>query len=635
MRSQPGRLDASGETILGLPTEKYEPKKRSLGSTIAVIVSCTMALVINLFNTTSTSIALPTIGRDLNIVQAKLQWLVSAYSLSSGCLLVLLGRLADLYGRKWVFMLGSASLAAFTLGCGFAPNELALDVLRGFQGVGAAATIPASLGILAHTFPVGSGKVRSIAFATFAAGAPVGAFMGNCLGAVLDQLAKTSWRSNFFLSCGLTVFYMIIGWFSIDKDEPAPPGMDRRVDWIGGFLITAGLVLIIYVLSDGETAPDRWATSYIIACLVIGCLLVGLFLVWQWYLEKVQNTPNMPYSVWTPPPLMKLSLWSRGKGRFSVIMVIALLTWCTFLGWNFWATLYYQNYAKLTPISTMLRFIPMFVTGVICDIIIILTIHRVSVIWILGAGTLITGCAPIFFAVINPRSPYWAFGFPSAICSVFGADFVFAAGTLFVSKIVEDDEQSLSGALFQTMTQIGTAIGVIVTTIVFNRVIVQDSAKLGATVTPNTNFDEVPQRAQLYAYQAAQWAAFAFCMIATIFVIIWFRGVGIIGEKSKGEEKSVPEEKAKPLDVYQDSMPPSMPPTPTTAYMPDQNLESATEFSERQHSKSSGSLASLTAVLPWPRLSPTFHVDLEKAYTTPMSSASSVQLQSASPNHYD
>ena len=132
--------------------------------------------------------------------------------------------------------------------------------------------------------------------------------------------------------------------------------MDRRVDWLGGILVTAGLVLIIFVLSDGEIAPKKWATSCelsivvwsncllsdntldIIAFLILGCVFIGLFILWQRYLERIQDSPNAQYSKWTPPPLMKMSLFARGNGRFSVIMVIALLTWCTFLSWNVFAT---------------------------------------------------------------------------------------------------------------------------------------------------------------------------------------------------------------------------------------------------------------------------------------------------------
>lgn len=165
----------------------HGPPQRSTTRSVLLIITCTFAMLVNSSNNTSVAIALPTIGAALNIQEAQLQWLVSAYSLSSGCLLILFGRLADLHGRKRTFLAGSIWLAAWTLGCGFAQTEIELDVLRGLQGVGVAASIPASLGILAHAFPPGT--LRSIAFATFAAGAPLGAFTGMALGAVMTQLS--------------------------------------------------------------------------------------------------------------------------------------------------------------------------------------------------------------------------------------------------------------------------------------------------------------------------------------------------------------------------------------------------------------------------------------------------------------
>jgi hypothetical protein len=76
----------------------------------------------------------------------------------------------------------------------------------------------------------------------------------------------------------------------------------------------------------------------IIACLILGCVFIGLFILWQRYLERIQDSPNARYSKWAPPPLMKLSLFARGNGRFSVVIVIALLTWCTFFSWNVFST---------------------------------------------------------------------------------------------------------------------------------------------------------------------------------------------------------------------------------------------------------------------------------------------------------
>ncbi len=188
---------------------------------------------------TSASIGLPSIGRDFDVEEDKLQWVLSSYSLSSvgpplllfavrmlilnhcdrwqGCLLIFFGRLADLHGRKKAFLLGVFWLCAFSLGCGFANSVIALDILRAFQGLGAAAFVPASASAfmsLSQTFDLNIGlhfrlassltlfpvsRARSVAFATFSAGAPIGGAVGLLLGGVLTQWAPYAFLD--FLRC--------------------------------------------------------------------------------------------------------------------------------------------------------------------------------------------------------------------------------------------------------------------------------------------------------------------------------------------------------------------------------------------------------------------------------------------------
>lgn len=509
---------------------------RSLPRTVTLIASCTGAMIVNTATNTSTAIALPSVGQDLRISPDQLQWLVSGFALSSGCLLLFFGRLADLYGRKKAFMLGSFIQGVFSLGCGFAKDEITINVLRGIQGCGAAATIPACLGILAHAFP--PSKTRSVAFATFAAGAPLGAAVGNTLGAVLTQLSDPRWRSVFFLSAGLNVLCMIGGAFSVDPDQPSME-VDKRVDYIGSFLITAGLTFIIFVLSDGSIAPQGWTTPYIIALLVLGVLLTITFLFWQHYLEKRHDSEHLPASRRFAPPIMRLSLWTRANGRFAVMQLIAFLNWCSFMSWNFWVQLYYQDYLRLSPVQTMLRLLPMFVTGLACNIIVALVVGRVNVIYLMLLGTSLTASANIFFSVADPSRSYWAYGFPSSILSVFGADFVFSAGTLFIAKVALPHEQSVAGALFQTMTQLGTSFGLAITTLLFNRVREMESAKLGVTV--GDGFDsEGPPHAQLLAYRAAEWGGFGFGVVATL-LCFFLRGVGIVGKGDNEVEDTQPD----------------------------------------------------------------------------------------------
>ncbi|PCH44103.1 efflux transporter [Wolfiporia cocos MD-104 SS10] len=549
----------------------YRPMSKM--RTFALIATCTTAMILNASNSTSVSIALPTIGRDLNIPQYRLQWLISAYSLSSGCLLLFFGRLADLYGRKKAFLLGTFLLGIFGLGCGFANNEIAIDVLRGFHGLGAAASIPAALGILAHSIP--PSRTRSVAFSTFGAGAPVGAAIGSAIGGVLTEVTKPKWRSMFFFQAGLSALVFLGGLLSFDADLPSTE-KDRHVDWLGAFLVTASLVLLIFILSDGSIAPNGWKTGYIIGLLVAGVILLLAYVAWERFLEMCQDAllepePSTPsgsttekcdperalpqpvpptwnpvrkvetrlqeYAVrhagkwWTSPPLMKVSLWGRAQGKLGVALVLALLTYCTFTSFIFWIQLYYQDYIGLDPVLTMVRMLPMFVTGVICTGIVALVVGHVPLVFLVGFGLSLTATANLLFALIDTTAPYWAFGFPAAVISVFGVDFVFASGTLFVAKVCLPHEQSVGGAIFQTMTQFGTALGLAITTIVYDSQLTKVSLEHGVVV--NINGTNAPASAQLAGYRGALWTGFAIGALGAVLAIVFLRGAGIIGHTKR------------------------------------------------------------------------------------------------------
>ncbi|KAG2047019.1 MFS general substrate transporter [Suillus hirtellus] len=511
------------QDFIGLEKAKQHDVQRSLWRSVFIIATCTAAMVVNVTNTSSASISLPTIEKDLNIKEEELQWLISAYSLSSGCFLLFFGRLADIYGRKKAFMIGTLSQVAFSLGCGFAQSGTTLVILRAFQGMGAAATIPSALGILAHAFP--PSRMRSIAFATFAAGAPVGGAFGMIIGGVLTQITSTHWRSPFYLVAAMSALTGISGMISFDADVTSA----EAVDWIGVTLVTVGLVLILFVLGQGEVAPQGWKTPYIITLLIVGIIMVLLFLLWERHLEQSLDDPSRAPSAWRPPPLMSLSLWTRAKGRMAVILVIAFLNWSGFMSWTFWVQLYYQNYLLLTPIETMLRFLPLFVVGCLCNVLVAMFVGKLPLIIFAVSGTLLTASAAILFALIDPTVTYWAFGFPSAVLVVFGADFVYSSGTIFIAKIALPHERSVAGAMFQTMAQLGIAVGLAVSTLVFNIVVKNESADVGVTL--NSAGTNAPRSAQLKGYRSAQWTCASFALMAALLAALCLHGVGIVGDK--------------------------------------------------------------------------------------------------------
>ncbi|KAJ7627026.1 putative efflux transporter [Roridomyces roridus] len=487
---------------------------RPAWQSVLLVLTCTLAMILSTASSVGLTIFYPVIGSDLAVREELLQWLASAFSLSSGCFLLLFGRLADLYGRKKLYVGGTLYLGILHLGCGFARNATTLFVLRGLQGLGAAAFIPACIGILAHAFP--PSRARSVAFATFSAGAPLGGAVGTQIGAVLTQYTKSSWRSSFYLLAGISLLCAIGGLLLIDADLPSTEP-NRRVDWIGAFLVTVGLVFVVFALSEGSLASKGWKTGYIIALLIVGVLFITLFIGWQHHLEKRQSEPDNR----RPPPLMKLSMWRRAKGKFAVVQVIAFLQWSSFLTWSFWSQLYYENYVKLSPVHTAVRLLPMTVAGLACNVFVMFVVSRMPLVVLISSGTLLASLAGLLFAIIQPSAPYWAYGFPSAILSVCGADFVFASGTLFIAKVSLPHEQSLAGGLFQTLTRVGTAFGLAISTIAFDAIASKSESEAGAP---------------LEAYKAAQWTAFGFAMFCTLLAVVFLRGVGPVGTDERRKD---------------------------------------------------------------------------------------------------
>jgi MFS family permease len=134
---------------------------------------------------TSVSAAMPVMARGLNMLSDIIPWIISAFALSCGCLLLLFGRLADLYGRKLVWKIGAVWTIAMTIACAISRTSIQLIVFRALAGAGPAAMVPAALGILANSFP--PSRARSTAFATFSGGGPVGAAFGIVLGGVICE----------------------------------------------------------------------------------------------------------------------------------------------------------------------------------------------------------------------------------------------------------------------------------------------------------------------------------------------------------------------------------------------------------------------------------------------------------------
>ncbi|OCL14597.1 drug resistance protein [Glonium stellatum] len=504
--------DNEAELELGAPQRPALSKTRL----IALVITVTGAAFLNTLGVQAAVIVLPTIGKDLGIPDSRQQWIVSAYSLTFGCFLLLWGRLADVYGKRFIFIWGSAWVTATTIVIPFVNNEIGFDVLRGLQGLGAAANVPTAIGILGVTFA--PGKAKNYAFSCYGAGAPMGSIFGNLLGGVIGEYA--TWKWIFWILAILAASVTIAGYFII----PVPPiqtisttGVKAAVDWIGGTLITLGLLALMFALTEGNVVG--WSTSWVPVLIVISVVLIVLFVLWQWYLEKKT----------TRRPLMKVSIWNNMK--FSAAMITMTLFFASFNNYLIFVTYFFQDYLGLSVIQTTLRFIPTGVCGVMVAFVTANILSRIRGNYILMFGTLCVGISALLFAVpIPPNTTYWAYGFPAMCLAVFGADTLYPSLTLFTAHSLPQEDQALGGALINAVGQVGRAIGLAIGTAVETAVIAH---KKGTTVSNVGNGEAIrPGDASLLSgLRAAEWLNFGFAITAFAVVLFAFRGAGKLGGK--------------------------------------------------------------------------------------------------------
>jgi MFS family permease len=280
----------------------------------------------------STVIILPSISQSLGIPGERQQWVISAYYLTFGCFLLLWGRLADLFGRRLVFLVGSAWLTVATIVVPFAPHEIVLDLFRGFQGLGAAANVPTAIGILGAKYR--PGKTKNYAFAIYSAGSSCGSVLGNIFSGVIAQYV--SWKWIFWISAVFCGIITLAGYFLIPYDEKVEDAATfaasssplanilLNVDWLGGTLVSSGLLLLLFTLTEGNVVG--WSTFWVPLLLVLSVALLVLFALWIRHLETRTKRA----------PLMRISIFHNA--RFNAAQVIMASFFAAFNNYLVYAT---------------------------------------------------------------------------------------------------------------------------------------------------------------------------------------------------------------------------------------------------------------------------------------------------------
>src|SRR3954449_7055900 len=251
---------------------------------IALFVVCLGQLMI-ILDTTIVNVALPSIQSDLHFSQSSLTWVVDGYLITFGSLLLLAGRLGDLFGRKRIFLMGVVAFTAASLLCGIAPSGTALVAARFLQGAAAALTSAVIIAIIAVEFPQPAERAKAMSLYTFVIAG--GASLGLLLGGVLTE--AISWHWIFFVNLPIGAVTYFLGRALIAENE----GLARegRIDWLGSVLITGSSIALIYALIK---IPEwGWTGERTLAVVGAAAVLLGAFVA----LESRIANPIMPLRV--------------------------------------------------------------------------------------------------------------------------------------------------------------------------------------------------------------------------------------------------------------------------------------------------------------------------------------------------
>src|SRR6184192_3813621 len=399
---------------------------------LAVIVAAQFMVILDV---AIVNVALPSIKTDLHFTQESLQWVVTAYAILFGGVLLLGGRMADLLGRRRLFMAGLALFTVSSLLDGLAWSEGSLIGFRALQGLGAALLSPAALSILTTTFR--EGRERNLALGIWGAASGSGGAAGVLLGGALTSALSWSWI--FFINVPVGV--LVIGltpWLL--RESRAELG-HRHFDFAGAASITGGLMLLVYAMT--RATQHGWTTAETIGLLAASVALIAAFFV----IELRSKAPLLPLRIFRLRTLSasNLSGLLMGGAIFSQFFLL---------------TLYMQQVLHYSALKTGVAYIGLTLTIIAFSAVAQSLVTRIGVRRVLPAGLVLSTVALVLFARLPVHGSYFSDLFPAFIISGLGLALAFVPMSIGALTGVRQADAGVASGLINTNQQIGGAIGV-------------------------------------------------------------------------------------------------------------------------------------------------------------------------------
>ena len=406
-----------------------ENRRKGLALTAIVAAQFMVVLDIAIVN-----VALPAIKGNLHFAQDNLQWVISAYAILFGGALLLGGRLADIFGRRRLFMAGLALFSGSSLLCGISWSEGSLIGFRALQGLGGALLAPAALSILMTTFAEGAERNRALGIWGAASGS--GGAAGVLLGGFLTSYLGWSWV--FFINVPVGIAVIAAAPFVLGESRGQQD--HRHFDVLGAGTVTSGVMLLVYAMT--RAAEDGWASTATVSLLAASAALIAAFIG----IELRSPAPLLPMRIFRQRSLSAAN---------ATAVVIGAIAFSQF----FLLTLYMQQVLGYSAIETGVGFVAVTFTIIVFSNVAQTLVTRFGVRSILATGLLLDAASLAWFTQLPVHGHYFWDMFPAFVISGIGLALSFVPVTIAGLTGVHRADAGIASGLINTSRQVGGAVG--------------------------------------------------------------------------------------------------------------------------------------------------------------------------------
>ena len=437
------------------------------------------------------NVALPSIETDLNVTETTVQWVLIAYAITFGGFLLLGGRMADLLGRKRIFIVGLLLFTIASLVCGLAGNISVLIGARAVQGIGAAIISPAALSIVTTTFE--EGAERNKALGIWGALGGSGAAAGVLFGGLLTEYLGWQWIFYVNVPVGALVLALTLPFVPESRADLRHRGFDA----IGAVTVTGGLALLVYAISK---APDvGWGTARTILLLIASVVILAAFV----FIETRSMAPLMPFRIFRIRSVLAANVvgFLLGAVIFANFLVL---------------TLYVQQVLGWSALRTGVTFLATAGTTVVWAGVAQALTTRFGPRPVIVAGMLVMAASMGYYTQIPVHGHFWPDLVPAYVTFALGLAFGFVPVTIAALAQVAPEDAGLASGLINTNQQIGGAIGIALASTIF----VSSAKTLLKT-------GHTPAQAFTSGYQDAFWALIGLALLGAFLAFVLLRGTDV------------------------------------------------------------------------------------------------------------